>query len=130
MKIDGRCHCGAIAFEAEVDPDAMTICHCGDCQMLSGSAFRTSIATASLRLLKGEPKSYVKTADSGARRRQAFCETCGTQIYACAESNPTTYSLRTGTIAQRAMFRPKHQIWIKSAMPWVNDIGSVTIRPD
>src|SRR5689334_18981220 len=39
MKIDGRCHCGEITFEAEVDPDALHICHCTDCQTLSGSAF-------------------------------------------------------------------------------------------
>jgi hypothetical protein len=38
MKIDGRCHCGEITFEAEVDPDALNICHCTDCQTLSGSA--------------------------------------------------------------------------------------------
>jgi hypothetical protein len=40
MKIDGHCHCGEITFEAEVDPDALNICHCTDCQTLSGSAFR------------------------------------------------------------------------------------------
>jgi len=28
VKIDGHCHCGEIAFEAEVDPNALTICHC------------------------------------------------------------------------------------------------------
>jgi hypothetical protein len=39
MKIDGHCHCGRITFEAKVDPDAITICHCTDCQTLTGSAF-------------------------------------------------------------------------------------------
>jgi hypothetical protein len=43
-KIDGHCHCGEIAFEAEVDPDALMICHCTDCQMITGSAFRANIA--------------------------------------------------------------------------------------
>jgi hypothetical protein len=28
MKIDGRCHCGEITFEAAADPDALHICHC------------------------------------------------------------------------------------------------------
>src|SRR6516164_2510748 len=42
MKIDGRCHCGEITFEGEVDPDALNICHCTDCQTLSGSAFRST----------------------------------------------------------------------------------------
>jgi hypothetical protein len=40
MKIDGACHCGRISYEAEIDPDDVTICHCTDCQTLSGSAFR------------------------------------------------------------------------------------------
>ena len=37
MKIDGRCHCGFITFEAEADPDKTAICHCADCQSFSGS---------------------------------------------------------------------------------------------
>jgi hypothetical protein len=128
MKIDGRCHCGEIAFEAEVDPTAMTICHCADCQMLSGSAFRANIACepGSFRLTRGTPKAYVRTADSGARRRQGFCVNCGTQLYACAdEAEPQIYSLRTGTIAQRAQLQPKRQIWMQSAMPWTGDISLV-----
>ena len=38
MKIDGGCHCGAIAYEAEVDPEKTSICHCTDCQQLTGTA--------------------------------------------------------------------------------------------
>jgi hypothetical protein len=30
MKIDGECHCGKIAYQAEVDPDTLVICHCTD----------------------------------------------------------------------------------------------------
>src|SRR6516162_11167782 len=44
MKFDGHCHCGRISFEAEVDPHAVTICHCTDCQTLTGAAFRANIA--------------------------------------------------------------------------------------
>ena len=73
MKIDGGCHCGNITYTAEVDPDKVGICHCTDCQTLSGSAFRTSVrATKEAFHLHGEPKIYVKTAESGAKRAQAF----------------------------------------------------------
>jgi Glutathione-dependent formaldehyde-activating enzyme len=70
MKIDGHCHCGEIAFEAEVDPNAVNICHCTDCQTLSGSAFRINIPAPAEHfvLLSGTPKSYVKTAESGNQR--------------------------------------------------------------
>ena len=42
MKITGGCHCGAITYEAEVDPGKVSVCHCTDCQTLTGSAFRVS----------------------------------------------------------------------------------------
>jgi hypothetical protein len=40
MKIDCRCHCGFITYEAEVDPGEVYLCHCTDCQSISGGAFR------------------------------------------------------------------------------------------
>jgi hypothetical protein len=127
MKIDGRCHCGAITFEAEVDPARLGICHCSDCQTLSGSAFRANIAApAGQFALRGDTlKSYVKTAESGNKRRHAFCGNCGTPIYACAVQDPQSYSLRIGTIAQRAAFQPRRQIWRRSALPWVDTLATV-----
>ena len=68
MKVDGQCHCGQIRFRAEVDPAGVIVCHCTDCQTLSGSAYRT-VAPAlpgSFELLAGSLKEYVKTAENGA----------------------------------------------------------------
>ena len=126
MKVDGHCHCGRIAFEAEVDPDLATICHCTDCQRLSGSPFRASApAPAAHFRLRGEPKTYVKTAESGARRVQAFCGDCGTPIYSCAPENPEVYHLRLGTISQVAALAPKRQIWRRSALAWTDQLAEL-----
>jgi hypothetical protein len=127
MKVEGSCHCGKIAFEAEVDPSAVRICHCTDCQALSGSAYRANVSARAegFKLLSGEPKIYVKTADSGAKRVHGFCPDCGTPIYATAPVNPTAYSLRLGTIKQREQFRPTRQIWRRSAMPWSSDLSKI-----
>ena len=38
MKVHGRCHCGEITYEAEVEAGTVNVCHCRDCQMLSGTA--------------------------------------------------------------------------------------------
>lgn len=124
MKIDGRCHCGLISYEAEVDPDMLTICHCTDCQTLGGSAFRAIIAASAENfvLRSRSPKIYLKTAESGAQRAQAFCPDCGTPIYAAESKNPTTYLLRVGAIKQRAELRPHGQIWCRSALPWAMDL--------
>src|ERR671922_1759533 len=103
MKIDGGCHCGHITYVAEIDPDKVGICHCTDCQTLSGSAFRVSVPAAkeAFSLRGGEPKIYVKTAESGNKRAQAFCPECGTALYAGAVDNTGPLGLRLGTIKQR-----------------------------
>ena len=120
MKVDGRCHCGRIRFEAEVDPEAVGVCHCSDCQTLTGSTFRANVqAPAASFVLHGEPRIYLKTADSGRQRAHAFCPDCGTPIYAAAPKDTPTYSLRIGTLRQRHQFgAPKRQIWCDSAVPW------------
>jgi len=52
----------------------------------------------------GAPKIYVKTAESGNKRRQAFCGTCGTQLWACAVEAPESYTLRGHNHATRGLF--------------------------
>lgn len=127
MKVEGRCHCGQITFDAEIDPAAVRICHCTDCQTLTGSAYRVNVQTpaTSFRLLSGNPKIYTKTAESGNKRVHAFCPNCGTPIYAAAPEDTKTYGLRVGTLKQRAELRPSGQIWFRSAQPWVTDIRDV-----
>jgi hypothetical protein len=127
MKIDGHCHCGQIRFEAEVDPATLSICHCSDCQRLTGSAFRANIqAPAAHFTLTGTPQSYIKkTAESGRHRRHTFCGNCGTPMFACDIENPQSYSLRVGTITQRTDLTPLRQIWCRSSLPWVDDLASV-----
>ena len=123
MKVDGGCHCGYIKYEAEIDPEKTMICHCTDCQTLSGSAFRTVVPVPKehFRILSGRPKIYVKTAESGNQRAQAFCPECGTAIYASAVSDPPSYNVRIGSMRQRAELPPKAQHWCRSAVPWVMD---------
>jgi len=128
VKVDGRCHCGKIAFEANVDSTKVTICHCTDCQHLTGSSFRANVQTTAegFVLLRGQPRIYIKTtAESGTRRAHAFCPDCGTPIYAAAVTNPQTYSLRIGTLRQRAELPPHRQLWCRSALPWSMDLHGI-----
>jgi hypothetical protein len=135
MKIDGSCHCGEIRFCAEVDPTKVSICHCADCQTFSSSAFRVAVKakTGTFELLAGEPKVYVKTADSGNKRAQGFCATCGTSIYSTVPGDgPKVYTLRSGTIRQRAELAPSLQIWTRSAVTWLDhlpEIESIVTQP-
>ncbi|HVZ27452.1 MAG TPA: GFA family protein [Rhizomicrobium sp.] len=127
MKIEGACHCGAIAWEAEVEPGAASICHCSDCQSLSGAPFRASVPAKAedFRILKGTPKTYVKVADSGNRRAQGFCADCGSPIYSTTVGDARVYNLRLGAVKQRAQIPPRKQIWGQSALAWAQDVSAL-----
>ena len=129
MKIDGSCHCGKITFNAELDPDKVVICHCTDCQSLSASAFRTVgvVNAEDFKLGTNKPKIYVKIAESGAKRAQAFCPDCGSAIYASSfgEGEPLVYNIRLGTVRQRDQLLPKKQIWNNSALGWLSTLGDI-----
>ena len=128
MHIDGGCHCGHIKFEAEIDPNAVSMCHCTDCQHLTGAAYRVNVRVASrdFKLSGGPPSIYIKTAESGAKKAHAFCPRCGTPLYSTTpEPEPTVYGLRVGTLRQRAQLPPQRQGWCRSAMPWSMNIDAV-----
>jgi hypothetical protein len=130
MIIDGSCHCGSITYTAEIDPEKVGLCHCTDCQTFSGSAFRISVAAPKETFrLRGEPKIYVKTAESGAKRAQGFCPECGTSIYSAAVDNPQVFNIRLGTARQRTELRPNSQGWCRSALAWVTDLQSIKQFP-
>ena len=127
MRITGGCHCGAISYQAEIDPGTVAICHCTDCQTLSGSAFRVVVPARRerFRLLSGTPRTYVKTGESGRQRDQAFCANCGTPIYSADAADPQVFSIRVGTAHQRADLPPRLQTWRRSALDWAMHIGPI-----
>jgi hypothetical protein len=128
MRIDGRCHCGYITYEAEIDPEKVMICHCTDCQTLSGSAFRTVVFTRenTFELLSGELKIYVKTGESGTQRPQSFCPECGTPIYSSTMGEgPKVHVIRVGTVRQRDQLIPKLQLWCRSSQQWLSGLSSI-----
>ena len=129
MNVDGSCHCKAIRFEAKIDPKRVGICHCTDCQIFSGSAFRTSVLVPGLdfRLVEGEPAIYEKTAESGSRRQLLFCSRCGTHLYGATPGREEQrhYSVRVGVLAQRAELKPVAQVWCRSEVPWLAALANV-----
>ena len=112
MRIDGSCHCGFIKYEGEADPEKAMVCHCTDCQTLSGSAFRTVVPVSS-------------DTFRGNKRQQAFCPKCGSPIFSTSpDPGPKLYMIRTGTIRQRDSFVPKVQLWSRSKQRWVHDFAA------
>lgn len=128
MMVDGGCLCGAVAYEAEVNPDRCAICHCADCQTHAGTAFGVvvHIEDGAFRLTSGSLKVFNKIADSGRVRALSFCPDCGTRIHARTPDDPSAFfGLRVGTIRQRDQLIPRLQVWCGSAQSWVFDLDAI-----
>ncbi len=128
MRIDGQCHCGFVTYEAEIDPEAVSICHCTDCQRLTGSPYRVtaSLPKDALRLTGNAPKLYTKTAENDRKHLQYFCLECGSPLFTTGTGeDAATWGIRWGSINQRAGLKPKRQIWCSSAMDWFGETAAL-----
>ena len=132
MRVTGACHCRNIRFTAEVDASHVVVCHCTDCQTLSGSAFRVNAPAAfdSFRLTCGQPRTYEKIAESGSKRLHGFCGDCGTPLYSVAPVGATLIFLRLGALHERHLLRPAVQIWRRSTVPWLHELDAIPGSPE
>jgi hypothetical protein len=131
MKIDGQCHCGRVRYQADIDPAKVSICHCADCQNLTGSPYRVTVICAAEDVrMTGEPaKIYAKTGDNGRTWLQHFCGECGSPLFTGGGGGPDEWGIRWGSIRQRDQLKPTQQIWCRSAAPWIHDLNGLPARP-
>jgi hypothetical protein len=129
MKIDGGCHCGAITYEAEVDPDKTSICHCTDCQQLTGTAFGVTVPGAGKRL-RGSPRACRRLYQDGLHGQQA-----GPGLLRRVRLSPLRHF--GGRWAQDLRHQGRHlasargtgaerQSWHRSALHWLPEFEGMT----
>lgn len=102
-------------YKAEVDPEKTAICHCTDCQKLTGTAFRVTVPVAEDKIaFSGTPKIYIKVGE------------CGSHLFATSVGDgPKVYGLRTGTSDQREQLVPRKQFWHRSALHWLPEFDGM-----
>ena len=117
----GGCQCGEISYELLGSPITLYRCHCTDCQTASGSAFGMSMRVKEddFKLTSGILKSFISTADSGAKVERFFCDACGVRIYAKAAVLDSGHIvLKPGTLHNTDDLSPSADIWLKSKQDW------------
>ena len=134
MEITGGCFCQAVRYEAIIDHGRVGVCHCRDCQIFSGSAFRTAgfVAPEDFAFSMGEPKYFVKTGDSGKIRRMAFCDQCGTHLCSMPSEGDMQsgyISLRISSSDQFDQVKPTAELYCASRVSWLKPMeGTVEFQ--
>ncbi len=98
----GRCHCGAVKWEADIEDDVIVReCNCSICSMVG---FQHLIVPASqFRLLQGRDALTFYTFNTGVAKHK-FCKHCGVKSFYKPRSNPDGVSLNFRCM-ERAQFR-------------------------
>ena len=121
QKREGGGQCGEISYALLGSPITLYRCHCADCQTGSGSAFGMSMLVKKddFKLTSGVLKSFIRTADSGAKIESFFCGACGVRICAkAAVFNSEHIVLKPGTLQNTDDLNPSADIWLKSKQDW------------
>jgi hypothetical protein len=117
----GSCLCGAISFECEEPIGPANYCHCADCRRVTGSAFNIGVKVPREAFtLRGTPRSYTKTADSGREVTRFFCGDCGSPLFTDAARAPDIYYVKAGLLDDPDIPAVSHQSWIESKVWWAD----------
>lgn len=116
----GGCRCGAVRYECTSEPLFAGHCHCRDCQYASGGPFATVVLVSapSLRLLRGEVRSFDVVAESGSTVSRKFCPTCGTPLFSALAGPAPLVAIKAGSLDDPSWVKPAAEIWTASAQPW------------
>ena len=118
---EGGCSCGAVRYSLLEDPLGLHVCHCTDCQTVSGSAFVMCmpVHTRSLELLKGDLVTVEFASPDGLAKSERRCAKCGCRVWGEIDGLAEILALQAGTLDDTSWLEPIAQIWTSSAQPWV-----------
>ena len=97
MGHQGGCHCGAVRYKVNGEPQHVALCHCEDCRKSAGAPMVAWAAFAEndFKLVQGELTSF----NSSGTAMRSFCPTCGTGIaYRNSEFLPGVVDIQAATL--------------------------------
>jgi hypothetical protein len=123
MATTGRCHCGAVTYQAAGEPLHHALCHCTDCRRSAGAPMVGWIAYPEDQVtVIGAPVTY-ESSHSGRRQ---FCGMCGTGLfYTNAEMLPGIIDIQSMTLDTAADMPPAAHIQVAERLPWMADVSGL-----
>lgn len=120
MTIAGGCHCGAVRYEADGEPQHNALCHCTDCRRAAGAPMvGWALFPQDKVTITGTPVSY---SSSGDVDRQ-FCGTCGTGLFFYSPGMfPGMVDIQSATFDDPDALVPSVCIQMADAPKWIADV--------
>ncbi len=125
MGRSGGCHCGAVRYDVEGEPQHVALCHCSDCRRSAGAPMVSWAAFAEdeLKLTQGEPVNF----NSSGSAMRSFCGTCGTGLfYRNAEFLPGIVDIQSVTLDDAQALPPGAHIQVAERLHWMDSLDALT----
>lgn len=121
LPLDGGCQCGEVRYRINGQPVRITVCHCSECKKQSGSAFGMSLTVreAEFAVMRGTPRTWSRSSDSGNVVTGCFCGTCGTRLFHLI-AIAGLLNVKPGTLDNFAGIAPRFEAWTSRKAPWVH----------
>lgn len=128
----GSCLCGAISYQLNAEPKAVSHCHCRMCQKQHGAAFASyaSVPKDELTYLSGE--NLLTSYSSSASVVRRFCSLCGSNMeWSGSERYPDWVSIALASLD--TPFKPERakDVHLESRACWLaspDDAADTTHR--
>ena len=115
----GKCLCGNITYTIEGDAKFSMICHCEQCQKITGTGHAAQFAIEESEVdLQGYISLYELNAESGSKVKSAFCGECGCPIYKTTDSMPGAIFFHAGSLEDTSQFKPEFVVYEDSKAHW------------
>ncbi len=119
----GGCLCGAVRYRAEGQPEMQGLCHCRNCQRISGGGHVGFLCFPSEAItIEGETRAYSRPGGSGLMATRLFCPICASALFGLSEVMPGKTNIYAGSLDDPAQFSPQIAIFTGSRRSW--DDGS------
>jgi len=122
----GKCHCGQVEWEVDFEERSHVLCHCNTCKALGGTDYTLNqiVPKESVKITKGELKTYTYTGNSGNPVHCYYCPNCTTHPYHHQTVLGDKYVIRTILLDDGAKYKPAAEIWGKARLPWQPEVAT------
>jgi hypothetical protein len=115
---EGGCRCGRLRFRLIQPPMLTMVCHCKGCQLMTGSAFSTSVIIPAhgFALIAGEPAIGGLHGDQA---RHHHCDWCKSWVFTRIEPDLGFINVRATMLDNAGWFIPFVETFTSEALAWV-----------
>jgi len=113
------CACGQLRVACAGEPQLVSLCHCGQCQKRTGSAFgvaaffrREAVTT------DGRAQRHTRIGDSGMTITFHFCPICGSSVFWEPQRKPDAVAVALGAFADPAFLAPTQEVYVEHRHRW------------